>query len=97
MRRMLVMPEKLAALHIGKIDDGKAGSIQSLKRKTGEKDEEEVKFDRSTKQTYDGIISKTPGDRSSTQMCAGVNPIALITRLRFLQSEIEQNERLLLA
>ncbi|KAJ1725496.1 hypothetical protein LPJ53_000311 [Coemansia erecta] len=100
MRRMLVMPEKLAALHISRIDDGKPGNAQSLKRKTDEKEdeEEEATADRFTKSTaYDEIISKTPGDRSSAQMYAGVNPIALITRLRFLQGEIEQNERLLLA
>ncbi|KAJ2787995.1 hypothetical protein GGI15_000255 [Coemansia interrupta] len=102
MRRMLVMPEKLAALHISRIDDGKPGNGQSLKRKTDEKEEDEesaaTAADRFTKSTaYDEIISKTPGDRSSAQMYAGVNPIALITRLRFLQGEIEQNERLLLA
>ncbi|KAJ2724714.1 hypothetical protein GGI07_001767 [Coemansia sp. Benny D115] len=107
MRRLLVVPEKLAALRLSDTssnsssstssndDGGSRSNAKSTAAATSSMTAAAAAAVAAARQTGDVHADGSVGEQQSGVLAGGVNPMALITRLNFLKDQLEQDERLI--
>ncbi|KAJ1840886.1 hypothetical protein IWW55_006763 [Coemansia sp. RSA 2706] len=93
--RLLVVPDRLAALHIGASDDDDAPGHDCGSAQPPQSAPMPAPADCGIGSADANARRKTPGSPYTVGF-AGVNPLALATRLNFVKDQMKQNERLLM-